>query len=185
MLHEQLLPSSPLLAMGHSFISDFYYGAMVEEGLVRGALVLEGDDPVGLVAFTEDANGFMTAAVKRRWGTLVKVLVRHPPSPRRAFEAVRLARERTHDTSQQIAEILSMGVLAAGPGHPAPRARRALGRQLVTWAVEQLEGHRVQALVDETNLPARLMYLDLGWTVEDRVEAGWPIPQLVFCSPAP
>ena len=48
------------------------------------------------------------------------------------------------------------------------------------WAVEHVPDRPIQALVDEINLAARLMYGELGWDVVGKVDVGWPVPQLVY-----
>jgi hypothetical protein len=47
-------------------------------------------------------------------------------------------------------------------------------------AVEQHLPRPLVALVDETNAPARRLYDDLGWTVSEKLTAGWPVTQLVY-----
>jgi hypothetical protein len=49
--------------------------------------------------------------------------------------------------------------------------------------VEHVPDRPVQALVDESNLAARLMYGELGWDVAGKVHVGWPEPQLVYRTP--
>ena len=181
-LHAELLPSSPLHALGPGFAERFYYGVLPEEGLVFGQVAYNGSgEPVGFVAVTHDANGFLGVGLRRRWRTLLWLSVRHPPAPRRAWSAIRLLREReTHVSEQQCAEILSLAVRPAQEGQRANRERGRVARELLSWAVKELSDQPIQALVDETNLPARLMYGELGWEATGRVETGWPIPQLVF-----
>ena len=69
------------------------------------------------------------------------------------------------------------------PGQRASRERRRIPRTFVQWAVEHVPDRPVQALVDESNLAARLMYGELGWDVAGKVHVGWPEPQLVYRTP--
>jgi ribosomal protein S18 acetylase RimI-like enzyme len=182
-LHRELLPTSPILAVGPHFLERFYYRVLPDEGLVLGTVVYDDSEPVGFVAATRSANTFMTTAVRRRWADLAKVLLRHPPNPKAVANTLRLARQRAADQRPDTAELLSLGVRPAAKG--ASPERRRLGRDLVRQACEQLGDVTVQALVDEGNVSARVLYADLGWIVTDRVTEGWPVPQLVFTSPAP
>ncbi len=185
-LHAELLPSSPLHALGPAFAERFYYGVLPDEGLVFGQMAYNGDGrPIGFVAVTRDADRFLGIAVRRRWRSLLWLSVRHPPAPRRAWDAVRLMRDReTHPSAERCAEILSLGVRTSANGQRANLERGRVARGMLSWAVKELADQPIQALVDETNLPARLMYGELGWTVTRRVETGWPVPQLVFTRPA-
>jgi hypothetical protein len=184
-LHAELLPSSPLHALGPAFAEHFYYGVLPEEGLVFGQVAYNGDGaPIGFIAVTRDADGFIGTAVRRRWRSLLWVTVRHPPAPRRAWEAMRLMRDReTQPSPERRAEILSLGVRPSAKGQRANLERGRVARGMLDWAVRELADQPIQALVDETNLPARLMYGELGWTATGRVETGWPVPQLVYTRP--
>jgi len=183
-LHRTLLPTSPIHDLGSAFVERFYFGVLPDEGLVFGQVAYEGDRPIGFVAVTDDANGFLGTALRRRWRTLAAVTLRHPPSPSKGWNVLRLFRERESASGDaavaDVAEILSMGVLPPEPGQRPSRERRRIARTFVRWAVEHVPDRPVQALVDESNLAARLMYGELGWDVVGKVEIGWPVPQLVY-----
>ncbi len=159
-LHRKLLPGSPIHDLGPAFVERFYFGVLPEEGLVFGQVAYEGNRPIGFVVVTDDANGFLGHALRRRWPTLAAVTLRHPPSPRGAWNILRLYRERERASGDasvaDVAEILSLGVLQSEPGHRPSRERRGIARAFVRWAVEQVPDRPVQALVDESNLAARV-----------------------------
>jgi hypothetical protein len=183
-LHRALLPTSPLLLLGKGFLEGFYYRVLPEEGLIFGTVAYEQNRPVAFVVATTDSNGFLTAAIRRRWRTLLSSIVRRPPSPKGLWQAARLATSRGKDSQRDVGEILSLGV--APPelgGSSSSKVRRTLPRQLLESVLTELADQPVIALVDETNTSAKLMYGSLGWTVVDTVTAGWPIPQLVYRSP--
>ena len=178
-LHRTLLPTSPIHDLGAAFVERFYFGVLPQEGLVIGQVAYEDGRPIAFVAVTDDAHGFLGAALRRQWRTLAAVTLRHPPSPRKAWNVLRLFRER-EGASGHVGEILSMGVLPPEAGQRPSRERRRIARNFVQWAVEHVPDRPIQALVDETNLAARLMYGELGWDVAGKVEVGWPVPQLVY-----
>ncbi len=180
-LHAELLPTSPAVRLGSHFLQDFYYVALPEKALIFGYVAYHGDVPVGFVVNTRDANGFLASALRTRWRTLVAVMARHPPSPRSLLKATQLAGDRSRHRDEKVGELLSLAVrpsdqrgLSSGP------SRRRLARALMESVLAELAGLDVIALVDESNAPARLMYADLGWTMAERVTAGWPVPQLIY-----
>jgi hypothetical protein len=179
-LHAELLPTSPVVGMGPHFLRDFYYGVMVDEGLVLGYLAYLDGAPVGFQATTRDANGFLGAAVRRRWGSLLALLVRHPPSPRAVRRAMEVGGDRRRHRHQQASELLSMGVRRTRPsGATTGVSRRQVALMLIEAAGQHLP-RPVITLVDETNVPSRRLFEGMGWTVSDRHTAGWPVPQLVY-----
>ena len=107
-----------------------------EEGLIFGQVAYEGDRPIGFVAVTDDANGFLGTALRRggaRW----------PPSPSgihrpRRRNVLSLFRDRESASGDAtVAEILSMGS-APEPGRRPSRERRRIARTFVQWAVEHV-----------------------------------------------
>jgi hypothetical protein len=179
-LHAELLPTSPVVQMGQHFLRDFYYGVLPEEELVLGYLAYLDGAPVGFQATTRDANGFLSEGVRRRWGSLLALLARHPPSPRALRRAMEVGGDRRRRRHQQMSELLSMGV------RPTRRSGETTGvsrRQVALTLIEAASQHLprpVITLVDETNIPSRRLFEELGWTVSDRHTAGWPVPQLVY-----
>jgi hypothetical protein len=179
-LHTELLPTSPAVQMGQHFLRDFYYGVLPEEGLVLGYLAYLDDAPVGFLATTRDANGFLSAGMRRRWRSLAALLARHPPSPRAVLRAMEVGRDRRRHRHQQASEFLSLGVRPTRrPGEPAGLSRRQVAQMMMS-AVSPHLPRPLTALVDETNASARRMYEDMGWVVSGRLTAGWPVTQLVY-----
>ena len=180
-LHIGLFDQSPATLLGPHFLEDFYYGVLPEAGLLYGCVARQEDRAVGLVVVTPDANGFLTEAVKRHWGKLAKVMLRHPPNPKRVYEALQVTGDRHGQRGEALGEILSLGVLNPDAGGPvSSKVRRRLARELVETGVELLADLPVVALVDETNVAARLLYNDLGWQDTERLTKGWAVPQIVF-----
>lgn len=180
-LHQELLPTSPAVRLGPHFLRDFYYTVLPEEGLIFGFVAVEAELPVGFAVATRDSDGFLGTAIRRRWASAAKTLVRHPPPPQAVWNAVRLGRDRSRRDGEPVAELLSLGVRAGDQrGMRGGSSRRRLARLLMESVLRELDDQPVIALVDETNGPARLMYADLGWNIDGRVTAGWPVAQLVY-----
>ena len=89
-----------------------------------GQVAYEGDRPIGFVAVTDDANGFLGAALRKRWRTLAAVTLRHPPSPRKAWNVLQLFRERENASGDAAEAVLTQ--LLDREEHIAEAARRAL-----------------------------------------------------------
>jgi hypothetical protein len=179
-LHTEILPTSPAVQMGRHFLRDFYYGVLPEEGLVLGYVAYLDDAPVGFLATTRDANGFLSAGLRRRWRSLVALLLRHPPSPRAVRRAMEVGGDRRRHRHQQASEFLSLGVRSTRRAGEATGLSRRQVAQTMMEAVSPDLPRPLTALVDETNAAARRMYEDMGWTVSDRLIAGWPVTQLVY-----
>ncbi len=183
-LHRELLPTSPAVGLGRAFLERFYYRVLPEEGLVFGYLAYSGDDPIGFVVATRDADGFLGTAVRRRWRALLRALLTSPPRPQACWDALRLSRDRQVGRHGAAAELLSLGVLGPHGSRPTSAGeRRDAARGLLQRILTDLPDQQVVAFVDENNTPAQLMYCALDWVVIERVSAGWPVPQLVFSSP--
>jgi hypothetical protein len=179
-LHAELLPTSPAVKLGPRFLRDFYYRVLPEDGLVVGYVAYAGDSPAGFLVATDDANGFLATAVRRRWRHLLAVLLRHPPSPRAVRRAMQVGGDRRRHRDERRSEFLSLGVRQVETRRTAPGPSRRQVALMLMRAVEQHLPRPLVALVDETNAPARRLYDDLGWTVSEKLTAGWPVTQLVY-----
>jgi hypothetical protein len=93
---------------------------------------------------------------------------------------MRVSGDRHRHRDEHASEMLSLGVRPtqqrSGPGAPS---RRDIALMMMEAACQHLPLPFI-ACVDETNLPARRLYTELGWVVSDRQTAGWPVTQLVF-----
>jgi hypothetical protein len=161
------------------FLRDVYYGVLPEEGLVQGYAAYLGDTPIGFLATTRDANGFLETALRRRWRTVAAIVIRHPPSPRALWNAVRVGGDRQRQR-ERVSEMLSLGVLAPDRvGLPSAPRRRDVAIMLLNAACQHVPPPWV-ACVDETNVPTKRMYEQLGWTASGYQHAGWPVTQIVY-----
>ena len=73
-LHSALLVHSPLVLMGRKFMEEFYYDVLPEEGLICGAIAYVDSQAVGFIVGSNDANGFMSRAMKKHWPSICWIL---------------------------------------------------------------------------------------------------------------
>jgi len=178
-LHHELLPQSPVSQLGRLFMERFYYGKLVEDGLVKCNLYYEGHSPVGFVAFTTFPSTFLALGLRRHWLYLAFLvpwlIVRQPGRLRvicQVFKATR-ARGRLRDHIPR-GEILSMGVLP--PYRTSEYARRTGHRvslELFESAREYFAEQGIPSfrmLVERDNREAQLFYIALGCHVVRRAE---------------
>jgi ribosomal protein S18 acetylase RimI-like enzyme len=187
-MHRELLPTSPVIALGPRFLADFYYGLLPADELMFGAIAYVGEQPAGFIVATDDSTGFARAGALAHWWTLCRVLALSViESPMRLFEmgrAVRLLRSRPRiDPTTKAAEILSLGV---SPEFRTPAFVRSTGirisldlLQSVMDALRQKGAREVRAYVDADNRPAQLFYSTQGWELTGEA-VGWAVPVVEF-----
>jgi ribosomal protein S18 acetylase RimI-like enzyme len=160
--------------LGRRFAEQFYYTILPREDLVFGVVAYVDNRPAGFVAATHDAARFMQRGLRRQWLPLVWVfgtsLLLEPKSMGAVWKAWRMMRNRRPATGNESAgEILSFGVLAEYRELPFLRQTGLrISTDLLDSAVVQLHarGARViRALVEANNIPAKLFYSGLGWTL--------------------
>jgi ribosomal protein S18 acetylase RimI-like enzyme len=188
-LHAALLPTSSISLLGPHFMERFYYKLLPREGLLFGAVAYIDDQPVGFVAATHDADGFMRIACRRRWPYLVWVvgtsILIAPRSIRAVWQACRVMMSRAPAAdARPDGEILSLGVL---PAYREPRFIRQSGLRISTdlldTAVSELCARGVRAIratVNADNTPAKLFYIGLGWTLGRTNVPGWQAATVEF-----
>jgi ribosomal protein S18 acetylase RimI-like enzyme len=187
-MHRQLLPTSPVIALGQRFLTDFYYRFLPAEGLVFGAVAYVNEQPVGFIVGTEDGTGFARAGALRHWaplcGVLTLSLVESPGRVAEMGRAIRLIRSRPKtEGTAKVAEILSLGV---SPEFRTPEYVRATGLRIsldlldsVMNVLRARKARQVRAYVDVDNRAAQLFYSSQGWELTGNV-AGWAVPVVEF-----
>ena len=188
-LHFELLPHSPVVLLGERFVEKFYYPVLTKMDLLFGAIAYLDGRPVGFIAVTDDAGGFMGRAIIRHpfalaWTMMISVL----SDPRRLaalYEAWQIMRGRTGSgDAEPAAELLSFGVLPAYRTAKFVRSTGTkVGQDLFDTAMTQLNKRSVDtvaALVDQNNKEVAMMYRARGWRLHDPDVAGWRTPQVEF-----
>lgn len=189
-MHLTLLPTSPAVLLGKRFLRDFYYTLLPAHGLIHVMVAYVDDKPAGFIAVTPDPNGFMGVALRRWWyriGWMLFLSVVAQPFTRipALWEAFRIMTTRKDgEPDPYTAEFLSLGVL---PEFTNPKfvmeSGLRIARELITQGVRVLTdtgAKRVTAVVDADNLPARMMYYGLGWTLSRDSVPGWRAPSVEF-----
>lgn len=189
-MHLALLPTSPAVLLGRSFLRDLYYSLLPAHGHIHVMVAYVNEIPAGFIAVTPDPSGFMGAALRKWWyrigWMLTKSVIAQPFTRIPAlWEAFRIMTTRTDEAPDPYtAEFLSLGVL---PDFTNPKFVQESGlriaRELITQGVRVLTdtgAKRVTAVVDADNLPARMMYFGLGWTLSRSSVPGWRAPSVEF-----
>jgi len=188
-LHQELLPRSPVILLGESFMRDFYYSALVDEGLLFGSVAYLGTEPAGFCVATDDSSGFIRTGMRKRWRqlmfTMTRSIVTSPARVLPVIEALQIMQSRTDGVDHtNYGELLSLGV------RPAFRScrdesgeRLSISRDLVDSALGRLRARgvsRMCAIVDADNLSAQLFYKSEGWGLVRSSVPGWRVPSVEF-----
>lgn len=188
-LHEALLSKSPIVLLGRSFIRDFYYAALAEEGLLFGTVAYVGSEPAGFIVATEDSAGFLREGIRSQWRqlifTVMRSIVSSPSRIASVIEALHIMRNRPEEPSASAtSELLSFGVLPEflncrdESGHRLP-----IGRDLLDSAMNRLNQRgatRTIAIIDADNFAAQLFFKSEGWTLARTEVPGWRVPSVEF-----
>jgi hypothetical protein len=190
-LHQELLPRSPVVALGERFLRDFYYSVLPAEGLVFGCVAYMDKEPVGFATATGDSEGFLRKAAIRRplrlgW-VLGTTLLRHPGRWKATLSARKFSAARGSSRPAQagiVGEVLSLGVREPWTKARAnPDARVPISLALFRTVLGQLWSRgvtHVRAAVDCDNLPAKLFYHAQGWELVGAASDPWPVEAVEF-----
>jgi ribosomal protein S18 acetylase RimI-like enzyme len=188
-LHADLLPASPVVMLGFTFMERFYYTVLPRQGLMFGAVAYVDDQPAGFVAATHDSAGFMQAAVRHRWPYLAWVIalsvLTEPRSIGAVWRAGRVMAARgPAQHSEPAGEILSLGVLSAYRASGfIKESGFHISNDLMNGVMDQLRSRGVRvvrAVVGADNTPTKLFYCGLGWTLKRVGVPGWSHPTVEF-----
>jgi ribosomal protein S18 acetylase RimI-like enzyme len=185
-LHAELLPTSPIVALGRRFAEGFYYDVLPRRGCMFGAVAYVDGEPAGFVSATHDSDGFVREGawqrpVKLAWSLFASMLT-EPGFVQGMREAVAISATRAE--VETAGEILSLGVR---PAYRALGFVRSTGIQvahdLLRCALDGLRERnvsKVKAIVDADNLAVQLLLSGSGWSLaRDRVP-GWRVPSFEF-----
>lgn len=187
-MHADLLPHSPVVELGQSFMQRFYYRVLPKDGLIRGVAAYVDDEPGGFIVYTREPSTFMRSAARRHFLALAFSLglavLSQPKRLKSLNEARSISSELDEDNrSTEVAELLSFGVLAPFRTRKFMKESGVqLSAALMDAAVSDLQAEgagRVRSVVDQDNLEARMFYLGNGWTPGKPV-TGWKVPTVEF-----
>src|SRR5262245_38418764 len=187
-LHEELLATSPVAALGKQFMSELYYGALVAADLAVAHVAYVDDEPAGFLTATNDPGRFMTRGLMRRpwrtgWG-LARSLLSRPARLAVLWETHRLNASRQAEAAAPTGELLSFGVREPYRRPTFIRSRGIrVGQALLDAAMAALKARgaqRARAIVDADNLPAQFFYRGAGWELGNPTVKGWAVPTCEF-----
>jgi ribosomal protein S18 acetylase RimI-like enzyme len=170
-LHTTLLPASPVVQLGADFLRQFYYRALVEDGLVVCDLFYDGDTPAGFVAYTKFGYDFVIRGVRRHWFALavhfMRSILLRPSRVEKIIRALAAVRRRSfHAPASAAAELLSLAVLPRFRGRDyASRTGRHVSRELFEAAKAYFRDSAISEfylIVDADNLDALRFYRRAG-----------------------
>ncbi len=185
LLHQELLPESPISKLEIDFMEKFYYSVLTNEGLIFGAVAYVDDTPAAFVSATSDAEGFMARGARLAMPTLIhalgrSVLRRPRPVMAGVWEALRLMLQR--GSGEAIGEILSLGVRAEFRDR---EFRRRTGLLIVRDLLDQMTERfrqdglsRVRVVIDKDNVAAQAFYGALGGYRSQDTVPGWRVPSI-------
>lgn len=201
-LHARILPTSPLVRLGHRFMEKFYYKVLPEAGLIFGAVAWVNEKPAAFVVATSDSSGFIRTATQRYWLKMAyecsMSLLTNPRVLKGVPEALALTKARFAEWRQRAkhakpkfeapvphgGEILSIGTL---PEYQTPKFHREtrlnVAEELLNFAVNRLRNSGTQVVrcvVDADNKPAQFFYHSRGWRRESAPDSGWKVPVVEF-----
>jgi ribosomal protein S18 acetylase RimI-like enzyme len=188
-LYAALLPNTALTKLGEDFMKGFYFGALVEDGIIRCDLYYYQGRPAGFIAYTEQGWGFVSVSVRRHWFRLGMLLgwsvLRNPARLKTIGEVLLLMRKRGDEPPPPYrAEFLVFGVL------PEFRSREFIqqtGRRISAELFENakqcfarlgLPGFRL--MVEADNREAVLFYHRMGCKLEKLSFGEGKVLQAVF-----
>jgi ribosomal protein S18 acetylase RimI-like enzyme len=179
-LHANLLPESPVVQLGLTFLESFYYKRLVADRLVRCDLYYHDRVAAGFIAYTHQPKDFMSCGLRHHWPWLAMVLAgsvaRNPARTKTILEVLTMMRSRKQELPDGAGgEILSFGVLPDFRGMEfIRRTGRRISMELFESAKEFFRQRNIQSfrmLVAASNREALLFYHALGCSFE-------PLPNL-------
>lgn len=174
-LHEKLLPESPVVRLGLTFLESFYYKKLVAERLVWCDLYYHDGVAAGFIAYTDQPKDFMSCGLRHHWPWLAIVLAgsvaRNPARSKTILQVLAMMRSRKQELPGGArGEILSFGVLPDFRGVEfIRRTGRRISRELFESAKEFFRQRNIQSfrmLVRANNREALLFYHALGCSFE-------------------
>ena len=177
-LHAELLPTSPIVRIGHRFARDFYYKSLVKDGLVGCHIAYVDGIPAGFIAYTPNPSGFMSIGLRRHWPRIAATLLLDVlTDPRRAaviLWTLKYMRLRKKAAPPGEGELLSLGVK---PQFRSIDFVRATGLRISTELFGKARAgllaqgvHRFHGVVESGNREALMFYQALDCRVDTERE---------------
>lgn len=179
-LHMSLLgDESPIPQLGERFCRDFYYGAMIRDGMLKCDLAVHDGRYIGWISYTTDPLNFMQMGLKRHFFFLSMIfllgVIVKPVLIRTILGVIRDMRGRktmaTSPDEEPFGEILSFGVLEDSGMLSDPETGERYSKAFVDKAIEYFrkEGFsKFRVAVRRWYKAALIFYLSYGPKIIDK-----------------
>jgi len=193
-LHSRYLADSPVVQFGPRFLRDFYYAALVRDGLIGVTLCRADDRVIGFISYTADPLGFMTVGVRRHGiklaGVMAASVATRPGTARDIAHVLRLMRERRGEAASgapdNTGEVLSLVVDEAYRGYVPPGGKSRVAVRLFEASQDFFREHglgRVRLLVQPGNIESNLFCNALGCEFEKITAGGGSVHRYTYSLP--
>lgn len=101
-LHVEFLPDSPVALFGDTFLREFFYGTLVESGLIGVTACMVDGKAVAFISYTTEPLGFMVKGIKRypfrlSW-IMLRSILRKPSTIGQIIFVLRTMMDRSSDS---------------------------------------------------------------------------------------
>lgn len=190
-IQTQMLPRSPVVKLGRTFMEKCYYDLLTHEGLIFGAVAYVDGKAAGFVCCTEDPNGFMRTALLRRWPTICWfvfcALISSPKRIAAIYEAWRVMAGRKKPNGgegEREGELLTTAVMPEFRSRSFYKETRLrIGEDLMQCILKEMQqrGIRVvKTIIDADNGPSRAYVQGQGWVIDAEHVPGWKHPSVSY-----
>ena len=172
-LHQLLMPTSPVAALGNLFMEKFYYSRLINDRLIRCNYYKYDNKIVGFIVYTDDPEGFLRQGILKNLfifcPIILTVFLKNPKKFTQVVKASQLEHAlKTKETGE--GAILSFGVL------PEYRDRKFINKtgllisnELFEDTVKLLKQKRIRNirfLIEPDNREAMVFYMQYGCKFE-------------------
>jgi hypothetical protein len=189
-LHQAWLPTSPVARLGPLFAQRFYYGTLVDDGLVGCSVCKRHGRVVGFTSYSCHPKDLVTRGLKRHPGVLAMILaasvLRAPSRLREILAVVRFLSQRGAQVpppAEGSGEALS---IATDPAHRDYIPPGGTTRMPVRLFDELIDAFRVAgvprffAIVEPDNPASRRLFESRGCPAEEITLGGQPRLRYVY-----
>lgn len=190
-LHREYLSDSPVVRFGYRFLRDFYYDALVRDGLVGASICKADGKMVGFISYAMEPLGFMTRGVRHHPLRLARVMamsvLARPATARDIATVMTMMRERRGEREtgamEGTGEVLSLVADREYRAYVPPGGESRLAVRMFEHAVEVFRENgiqRIHLLVQPENMESNLFCASMGCEFEKITTAGNPVHRYTY-----